>query len=343
MAINFGFFNSVDGDRKYTAAQIGDYLQGLITSGVYADNSTSLRVEASGGMTVTVQPGRAMLNFKYMNLDSPLELTLSAGGAQDRIDAIVAYMDLTERACGITVKQGTQAANPKAPAMERSGSRSEYMLAAVRVKKLTSTIAPVNITDRRGDTSVCGYVTNIVGQIPTGTLLMQYQAACAAELAELEAYTAQQIETFTTFAALQRATFDEFATQQRAAFDEWFADMTGELQLSGFLQEYINEVTMTAASRAATVGITDYVPQEDVLYVNVNGVQLPQTSYTVAGTGKAATVVFNTALKAGDAVEFRVLKFRLGTASMNGHEKLLAVDNDGTVLTDGTVALKLTQ
>jgi hypothetical protein len=321
MTISFGFFNSMDGDRRYTAANIGDYLQGLITSGVYADDNTSLRVEASGGMTVTVQPGRAMLNFKYMNLDSPLQLTLAAGGAQDRVDAIVAYMDLTERACGITVKQGTQAASPKAPAMERSSTRHEYMLAAVRVKKLSNTIAAVNVTDKRGDTSVCGYVTNIVGQIPTGTLLLQYQAACAAELAAMQEYVAQQ----------------------KAEFDAFFANMTGELQLSGFLQEYINPVTLKAEAKYVTVGITDYVPQEDVLYVSVNGVQLSQTAYTVGGTGKTATVTFGTALKAGDAVEFRVLKFRLGTVTMNGEEKLLAVDNDGTILTDGTYALKLTQ
>lgn len=321
MAITSGFFNSKNGDRLYNAEDIGNYLQGLVSSGVYADDNSSLRVEASGGLTVTVQPGRAMLNFKYMVLDSPLELTLEPGAAQDRRDAIVAYMDLTERACGITVKRGTPAASPQAPAMERSSTRHEYMLATVRVKKLASAVTSANIADKRGDESVCGWVTNIIGQIPTGSLLLQYQEACAAELAAMEAYVAQQ----------------------KAAFDAFFAEMTGQLQLSGFLQEYIRPVTVAAATRTVTVGITDYVPQEDVLYVSVNGVQLGQAAYTVGGTGKTAAVTFSTALRAGDAVEFRVLKFRLGTATMNGEEKLLAVDADGTILTDGTVALKLTQ
>ena len=76
MAISYGFFNSMDGDRKYTAAQIGDYLQGMISSGVYADDASSLQVLAAGGMQLTVKPGRAILNYKFLYNDSPLTLTL---------------------------------------------------------------------------------------------------------------------------------------------------------------------------------------------------------------------------------------------------------------------------
>lgn len=318
MAITFGFFNSKNGDRKYTAAQVGDYLQGLVTSGVFADDTSSLQVLPVGGMTVAVQPGRALLNFKFMKNDAPLELTLAAGGAQDRVDAIVAYMDLTERACGITVKQGTPAAAPVAPAMARGVTRNEYMLAAVRVKKLSSTIAAVNITDKRGDENVCGWVTGIIDQVPTGVLLAQYQAACAAELAAMQEYVAQQ----------------------KQEFDAFFADMTGQLSLSGFMQEYINPVTLTADTRTVQVGITDYVPQEDILHVNVGGELWPNSRCTVTGTGKTAAVTFNTTLKKGELVEFRIIKFKLGTVTMNGEEKLLAVDDTGVILTDGDIALK---
>ena len=315
MAITSGFFNSKDGDRKYTATQIGNYLHGLVSSGVYADDSSSLQVLASDGMTVTVQPGRAMLNFHYLENDSPLSITLAAGGSQDRVDAIVAYMDLTERACGIIVKKGTPAASPKAPKMVHTSTRDEYMLASVRVKKLSRQITQVNITDTRGNPSVCGWVTNIIGQIPTGALLLQYQEACAAELAAMQEYVAQQ----------------------KAAFDEFFANMTGELSLSGFLQEYINTVTLTGSTDTVAVGITDYVPQEDVLLANVGGILWQTAGYTISGTGAEATVKFNRTLKAGDIVEFRAIKFRIGTFEMNGQEKMLAAN--GVVLTDGTYAL----
>lgn len=314
MAITYGFFNSVDGDRKYTASQIGDYLQGLISSGVYADDASSLQILAAGGMQLTVQPGRAILNYKFLYNDSPLTLTLDASGAQDRIDAVIAYMDLTQRSCGITVKKGTQAAAPKAPTMTRNSTRKEYMLASVLVRRLSTQITQVNITDTRGDNSVCGWVTGLVDQVPTGTLLLQYQQACAAELAAMEAYMAQQ----------------------QAEWNTWFSALTEQLTVNGFIQEYTNAVTLAEASKTVQVGIADYVPQEDILWVNVGGIIWQKSGYTVTGTGDNATVTLNQQLKAGDVVEFRVHKFRIGSANLVNGAKLLAVDNKGTVLTDGS-------
>lgn len=317
MSITFGFFNSVDGDRKYTAAQIGDYLQGLVSSGVYADDASSLQVLAAGGMQLTVRPGRAILNYKFLYNDSPLTLTMDASGAQDRIDAVIAYVDLTQRACGITVKKGTQSASPQPPAMTRNSTRMEYMLASVLVRRLSTQITQVNITDTRGDNSVCGWVTGLVDQVPTGTLLLQYQQACAAELAAMEAYMAQQ----------------------QAEWDTWFSALTEQLTVNGFTQEYTNTVTLAAASKSVPVGIADYVPQEDILWVNVGGIVWQKSGYTVTGTGDSATVTLNQQLKAGDVVEFRVHKFRAGSANLVNGAKLLAVDDKGTILTDGANAI----
>jgi hypothetical protein len=164
VAIKYGFFNSVNGDRKYTAADIGDYLRGIIYSGVYPDGTSSLQVLAAGGMAVEVQPGRAMLEFKYLENDMPHQITLAAGGTMDRIDAIVAYMDLNERACGIVAKEGTPAAAPVAPAMTRTDVRYEVMLASVYVTRLVNEVTQANITDTRHLTEVCGWVRGAIRQ-----------------------------------------------------------------------------------------------------------------------------------------------------------------------------------
>lgn len=173
MSITYGFFDSVDGDRKYTAADIGRYLHGIVSSGVYADSTTSLQVLAVTDMQVEVQEGRAMLDYHYMENDEPLVLTLSAGGTQDRIDAIVARLDLNNRLCEIAVKEGTPAAAPVAPSMARTDVKKEYMLAAVYVAKLATAITQENITDTRHDATVCGWVRGIVKQeatsVPTPT------------------------------------------------------------------------------------------------------------------------------------------------------------------------------
>lgn len=162
MAIKYGFFNSIGGDRKYNADDIGRYLMGMVSSGVYAEKATSLQVLAADGMRVEVQPGRAMLDYHYMENDSPLTLTLDNGGTQDRVDAIVARLDMNNRLCTIAVKKGTEAAKPSAPAMERTDTVKEYMLASVYIAKLSSSVTQSNITDTRADKTVCGWVTGLI-------------------------------------------------------------------------------------------------------------------------------------------------------------------------------------
>lgn len=199
MAITSGFFNSENGDRKYNAAQIGRYLQYIVGNGVFPYVSTSLQVLANDGMTVEVQPGRAMMDYHYMDNDAPITLTLAAGGSQDRIDAIVMYVDMTERACGIIIKEGTPAAAPVAPAMTRTDVRKEYMLAKVRVTKLSSSLTQSSITDTRADSTVCGWVTGLIKQVDTATLFLQWQTAYEEEYARTQEYLAAQQAAWQAF------------------------------------------------------------------------------------------------------------------------------------------------
>lgn len=164
MAITYGFFDSVNGDRRYTAAQIGRFLHSVINSGVYPDGSTALQVIDGEGMQVIVQPGRAMLEYHFMENDSRLVLDLSPAGTLDRIDAVVMRLDMNNRLCEIAVKEGTPAASPVVPELTRSGTVKEYMLAHVYVRKLVAEITQDDITDTRHDTAVCGWVRGIIRQ-----------------------------------------------------------------------------------------------------------------------------------------------------------------------------------
>ena len=190
MAITYGFFDSVGGDRKYSARNIGRYLHGIVSSGVYADSSTSLQVLAGDGMQIQVQPGRAMLDYHYMENDAPLPLTLAAGGTQDRYDAIMAVLDVNNRLCDIVVREGTPAANATVPAVQRTDLVKEYMLAAVHIPKYAKALSQENITDTRPDNAVCGWVHGLIEQVDTSTLHTQYEAAYAARMAELDQYIA---------------------------------------------------------------------------------------------------------------------------------------------------------
>ena len=57
MAVTYGFFDSINGDRTYNADDIGNYFLKLISNGVFATPSTSLQVQATTGMTVNVAAG----------------------------------------------------------------------------------------------------------------------------------------------------------------------------------------------------------------------------------------------------------------------------------------------
>lgn len=201
MAVTYGFFNDVNGDRLYTAEQIGKYLQGIVSSGVYADASDSLQVMAAGGLVVTVRPGRAMLHYHWLENDEPLGLQLAAGGALPRVDAVVMRLDMGARRCEIAVKQGAPSTAPVSPGLERTDATKEYMLAAVNVPALASAITQANITDTRANTALCGWVSGVIDQVDTSTLFLQWQAAYEEAYAELGDYLAAQKAAWDTFFA----------------------------------------------------------------------------------------------------------------------------------------------
>ena len=196
MALYSGFFNSLNGDRKYNAAQIGRYLHGIITSGVYANVSDSLQVLATGGMTVAVQPGRAMLDFQFIENDEPYGLTIAGGGSLPRYDIVVLRLDMDARTITIEVKEGTPSSSPAYPSLVRTDVVKEYMLAAIYVGKLATALTQSNITDTRADTSVCGWVVGAVRQVDTSTLFAQWQAAYNEAISEMDEALAAQQQTF---------------------------------------------------------------------------------------------------------------------------------------------------
>ena len=313
MALKYGFFNSVSGDRKYNAEDIGRFLHGLVNTGVYADVSDGLQVIATGNMTAAVLPGQAMIERHYLENDERYGVTFNVGGALPRYDAVVARLDMTTREIGIFVKEGTAASVPVYPTLTRNGTTEEIMLAAVYINKYATAITQADIVDTRADTTVCGWVAGLIQQVDTSTLFRQWQAAYEAAYAQLLEYTAQQ----------------------QAAINNFMANLTGTLNVNTFVAEYTNAVDLTESTNVVAVGIDNFVPVEDVLFVNVGGLVFAQNSYTVTGTGSSATVTFTSTLKAGDHVEFRILKSQIGNVEMASNEALLAFSDTEVMADDG--------
>ena len=116
MTVTSGFFNSINGDRKYNARQIGMYLGKIIRSGVFPNPSTNLQVTAAGGMAVQVWPGRGMADCHWMDNDSMYTVILDdADLILDRIDAVVMRLDESDdaREVCIAVKKVPRLVAPK--------------------------------------------------------------------------------------------------------------------------------------------------------------------------------------------------------------------------------------
>lgn len=161
-----GFFNSVNGDRKYSAENMTEYFEGLFSSGVLSNPSTSLQVMAlnTPAMGVQVLAGKAFINGYWAKNTGSYELEIQqANVALPRIDAVVLRLNLTEnaRAFSLQVITGTAASTPVQPAITRTNTIKDYLLATVYVGAGVTAINTENITDKR-DSTDCGYV-NVIG------------------------------------------------------------------------------------------------------------------------------------------------------------------------------------
>ena len=176
--VTYGFFDSIDGDRRYSADDISNFFLKLISDGVFATPANSMQVLASSGMTIKVSPGWGFIKCKWINNDADCFLTLDASDIiLNRADRIVLRLNRTNRNIEIAVKKGTPAENAYAPELQRDDTIWELSLAYVYIWAGQTEIVQANIGDERGYSELCGWVTGLIHQIDTTNLFTQYDSA----------------------------------------------------------------------------------------------------------------------------------------------------------------------
>ncbi|MDD2300597.1 MAG: hypothetical protein PHU69_13305 [Fermentimonas sp.] len=95
----------------------------------------------------------------------------TADATNPRIDRVVARLSVSvNQSVTFAIKTGTPAANPSAPALTRTSETYEISLARIAVGAGVTSIGAGDITDERGDATVCGvagvkhswqYLTNV--------------------------------------------------------------------------------------------------------------------------------------------------------------------------------------
>lgn len=165
MALESGFFNSANGDRKYNAEQMSRYFENILSSGIFKRIPDCLKVSAGGGMSLIVAPGAGLIDCHWFRAYSAENVTISGAHAVlPRIDNVVARLNLTDavRAITLEVVQGTPSESPAATVPTRTETVQELVLAHVLVPAGASAITADNITDTRDDEAICGYVHSLV-------------------------------------------------------------------------------------------------------------------------------------------------------------------------------------
>lgn len=269
MSVSSGFFNSLNGDRKYNAAQMSAIFDGLIIDGVFASIGTAFAVKAAGGLTVNVGIGKAWFDHTWTVNDSILPMTApEAEVLLDRIDAVVLEVNGMESVRNNTIKfvKGNPSSAPSRPTLTNEGNVHQYPLCYIYRKYGTAVINQADITPMVGTEST-PFVTGILQTISLDELLGKWQDELDrftdARSKEVDDWIAQEESDFTAWfnkmkADLQQEqTFlDQWIASEQADFLAWYNQMKDQLSgdVAGNLQL---EIDKEEVKRILLVGFED--------------------------------------------------------------------------------------
>lgn len=167
MALTSGFFNSLNGDRKYNAEDIASMFDGIITDGIIKNHGEAFNVTANGGNQVKIGSGRAWYKRTWTNNDSSMLVNLEpADSSLNRIDAVVLEINKSDdvRNNSIKVIKGTPGANPSRPALTNSIDISQLPLAYILRPASSTEVSQANITNMIGSNE-CPYASPIIDEV----------------------------------------------------------------------------------------------------------------------------------------------------------------------------------
>lgn len=251
MSVSSGFFNSLNGDRKYNAAQMSAIFDGLIIDGVFASIGTAFAVKAAGGLTVNVGIGKAWFDHTWTVNDSILPMTApEAEVLLDRIDAVVLEVNGTESVRENTIKfvKGNPSSAPSRPTLTNEGNVHQYPLCYIYRKYGTAVINQADITPMVGTEST-PFVTGILQTISLDELLGKWQD-------ELDRFTDARSKEVDDWIAQEESDFTAWFNSEQADFLAWYNQMKDQLSgdVAGNLQL---EIDKEEVKRILLVGFED--------------------------------------------------------------------------------------
>lgn len=224
MAEKYSFFDSIDRDRAYYAADWALHMSKYFTNGIF-DNG--LQVVVNEGMNIAVNSGDANINgYRYNNDSQKVISVANADGTLNRIDNIVVRLDIPNRQITTEIVTGTFAEKAVAPILTRGTSIYELRIAKISIPAGTTEITADLITDTRFDDKDCGNVICAVTNPDFTNILNQY------------------IALWDSLIKTQTEDFEQWFNEKSADFSSWFNEIKNQLSedAAGNLQLQINEM-----------------------------------------------------------------------------------------------------
>ena len=149
-------------DRNYNADDISDWLDVVMSTGVIK-SSTGLKVTPAGGLSVSVDVGKAVINGKPYRNDAAKVFNIDTAptGSTARVDLIVLRFDRTASVRN-TYLAYIKGAGATVPALTRTDLIYELALAKITVEPYATELTAAAVSDLRGDTETV--VTTTTGQ-----------------------------------------------------------------------------------------------------------------------------------------------------------------------------------
>lgn len=308
MALQYGFFNSVSGDRKYNADSFNNFFEGLISAnGIFENVGERFAVSAGTGLSVNVGTGKAMVNSCWAKNDATITLTVdNAHNLLPRYDVVYLQYNASSRDITLGYRAGTPASTPVKPTPTRSATTYEIFLAYIYVAPNATNLTAANIQDCRYNTKLCGVITGLIKQVDTSTLYNQY------------------LTKFNELVAMM----DAWKTAQQNAYDEWFNGLTSKLNVNTYITRNV-ETVFTTEDNTHYIEVPESLNYEegDVLDIFVGGVLFVEDlDYELIKVNNVLNVNIYFNLTKNQPVTFYNIKSKIGdpaTSSGTNYDNVL--------------------
>lgn len=230
MAVTYGFFNSVDGDRKYDAEQLGSMFEGVIKDGVYKDVGDAFAVTATVGKVVQVGTGRGWFRNTWIKNDKPFSLTLSPpDSVLPRYDYVAIRNDKSDggRKNSIVILKGTPATLPSPPALSNTTTIKDYPIARIYRPGGTESVTSGDISSLVGGTQT-PWVTSVLESVSVSELFVRWEAEFNDWMLDRKS---QESNAFYTWRSEQMSEFISWKNSVQAVLsDDVAGSLTAEIE-----------------------------------------------------------------------------------------------------------------